>query len=57
MTLKYDKLFSELLNKHSFLAVFTIGILLASSVTASNLAFADVIAPNKQLDWTLRHKR
>jgi len=50
MTLKYDKLFSELLNKHSFLAVFTIGILLASSVTASNLVFADVIAPNKQLD-------
>ena len=50
MTLKYDKLFSELLNKYSFFAVFTIGVLLAFSVTASNLVFADVVAPNKQLD-------
>jgi len=57
MTLKYDKLSSEPLNKHSFLAVFTIGILLGSSVTASNLAFSDVIAPNKQLDLDLRHKK
>jgi len=38
MTPKYDKLFSELLNKYSF---FAIVVSLASSVTASNLVFAD----------------
>lgn len=32
------------------LAVLTIGLLLSSSITASDIAFADVIAPNKQLD-------
>ena len=50
MNLKSDKNPFAMPTDYSFLPIFVIAILLVFSLAAPNVAFADVIAPNKQLD-------
>lgn len=55
MNFKYENHSFEIMRYSSFIALFTIAVLL-SSITASNIVFADVIPPNKQLDLNFTPK-